>query len=123
MLQVKTFLVPSEQDSANEFLKTHKPMGQVHFNKDTIVIFYDDFLTTPELEIADLQELIVANRNAKFQQELALFMMKRELADTPSNLAHYDELSRAIKETEKALDAQDAKAAYVQAKIDVFKTN
>jgi hypothetical protein len=41
MVQVETFLLPGEQDKAN-VLKTHKPVGQVHFNTNMIVVFWDN---------------------------------------------------------------------------------
>jgi hypothetical protein len=52
MLQVATFLLPNQQDMANEFLKIHKPVGNIDFNKDTIVVFYEDD------PAADLVELV-----------------------------------------------------------------
>jgi hypothetical protein len=29
MLQIKTFELPAQESAANEFLKTHKPMGEL----------------------------------------------------------------------------------------------
>jgi hypothetical protein len=37
MIQAATFKVPEQDKQANEFLRTHKPAGDIHFNKDTIV--------------------------------------------------------------------------------------
>lgn len=48
MLQVATFKIssswfsPSQQEEANEFLKTYKPVGNINLNKDTIVVFWED---------------------------------------------------------------------------------
>jgi hypothetical protein len=42
MLQVETFLLPQQQAEANAFLKTHAPHGPINFNRDMIVVFYED---------------------------------------------------------------------------------
>lgn len=122
MIQIATFLVPQQQNAANEFLKTHKPDGQVNFNKDTVVIFWDDGTYPPEHQIADLQDLLQSNRQARFQQEVALHVMKAELADTPTNMARYDELSRGIAGLEAGLSVQELKAAFVEEKIKQLKS-
>ena len=111
MLQVATFLVPQEQDKANEVLKAHKPEGQVHFNKDTIVVFYSDGVYGPAAQIADLQELLESAQVAKIQQEIALHMLKAEIADLKPKQARYRELDDAIINTQRALDTQDLKMA------------
>ena len=41
MLQIATFSLPDDQDKANEFLKTHKPIGNIEFNKDMLFIGYE----------------------------------------------------------------------------------
>lgn len=123
MLQVASFTLPSEQDKANEFLKTHKPMGQVSFNKDIIVVFWEDGEYPAEYEIADLRELLQSNKMAKLQQEIALHVMKAELADTPTNMARYNELSAGIKGLETGLSIQDIKADFVQKRIDSLTGN
>jgi DNA gyrase/topoisomerase IV subunit A len=114
MLQVQTFLVPSEQDKANEFLKTHKPVGNINFNKDTIVVFYEDD------PAADLLELLESVGNAKFQQEVALFMMKRDIAglNPAHNKGKFEELDNAIRECQNTIDNQDAKAEYLKKRIE-----
>jgi hypothetical protein len=112
MLQVATFLVPQQQEKANEFLKTHKPVGNINFNKDTIVVFYEDD------PAADLLELLESVGNAKFQQEVALFMMKRDIADLKRTNKRYDELADAIRQTEEAIGNQDAKAEYLTKRIE-----
>jgi hypothetical protein len=115
MIQVATFLVPEEQDKANAFLKDHKPAQQgINFNKDTIVIFYE------EDPAADLVELLESVRAARFQQEVALHIAKRELADlNPShNKGRYEEVDNAIKNIQDAIAIQDAKEAFVLQKIE-----
>lgn len=114
MLQVATFLVPSEQDKANEFLKAHKPVGNINFNRDTIVVFYEDD------PAADLLELMESVGHARFQQELALHMLKRDIAglNRVKNKEKFDELDNAIRNTQEAIDDQDAKAEYLKARIE-----
>jgi hypothetical protein len=119
MLQVASFLLPSEQDKANEFLRTHKPAGNINFNKDTIIVFYDDGTISPEYEIADFQELLESNRKARVQQEIALHVMKAELADlNPThNKGRYEEVSYQIRQVEDAISTQDIKAEFVRTRI------
>jgi NifB/MoaA-like Fe-S oxidoreductase len=114
MLQVQTFLLPDGQDKANEFLKTHKPVGNINFNKDTIVVFYEDD------PAADLLELLESVGNAKFQQEVALFMMKRDIAglNPAHNKGKFEELDNAIRECQNTIDNQDAKAEYLKKRIE-----
>jgi hypothetical protein len=114
MLQVATFLVPSEQDKANKFLTTHKPVGNINFNKDTIVVFYEDD------PAADIVELLESVGNAKFQQGIALYMLKRDIAglNRVKNKARFDELDNAIRQTQEAMDDQDAKAEYLKKIIE-----
>jgi DNA gyrase/topoisomerase IV subunit A len=110
MLQVATFLVPAEQEKANEFLKAHKPVGNINFNKDTIVIFYEND------PAADLVEYLESVNAAKFQQEVALYMLKRDIAglNRVKNKAKFDELDNAIRATQESIDNQDAKAEYLE---------
>ena len=116
MLQVQTFLVPSEQDKANEFLKTHRPApnGGLSFNKDMVVIFYDDDPAAP------LVEYLESVGNARFQQELAIHMLKRDIAglNPVHNKGKYEELDNAIRNAQEAIDDQDAKAEYVKQRIE-----
>lgn len=111
MLQVKSFALPAEEGKANEFLKTHKPVGNINFNKDIIVVFYEDDAA------ADFVELLESVGNARFQQEVALFMMKRDLADLKPTNKKYDELVDAIRQTEDAIGNQDAKATWLKQRI------
>src|SRR5947209_8256347 len=123
MIQVATFLMPEEQALANEFLKTHKPEGQIHFNKDTIVVFYDDGTYPAEYQIADLQEMLLSNRKAKLQMEIALHVMKSERADLnpKQNAGKYEEISNAINQTADAIATQDIKAAFAEQRIEELR--
>ena len=114
MLQVASFALPAEQAKANEFLKTHKPVGNINFNKDTIVVFYED---DPAADLVDLLESV---GNARFQQEVALHLMKRDIAglNPMHNKGKYEELDNAIKQCQDAIDNQDAKAEYVKQRIE-----
>lgn len=114
MLQVATFLVPAEQDKANEFLKAHKPVGNINFNRDTIICFYEDD------PAADIVELLESVGNAKFQQGIALHMLKRDIAglNRVKNKEKFDELDHAIRQTQEAIDDQDAKAEYLKKIIE-----
>lgn len=107
-------MVPSEQDKANEFLKIHKPVGNINFNKDTIVIFYEND------PAADILELLESVANAKFQQGIALHMLKRDIAglNRVKNKEKFDELDNAIRQTQEAMDDQDAKADYLRTIIE-----
>jgi hypothetical protein len=114
MLQVATFLVPAEQDKANEFLKTHKPSQQgINFNKDTIVIFYEND------PAADLVEQLENVQAARFSQELALHILKSQIADlNPShNKGKYEELDGAIRNVQDAIANQDIKADFLNKNI------
>ena len=132
-MQVAVFLVPAEQQEANEFLRTHKPEGQVHFNKDTIVVFYDTGEVSPEYRIAEYRELLRSNENATFQQELALYVMQQQLADlkeersqlkTGSNKGRVEEIDNLISQItsgivngKQAIAMQGIKADFVNMKI------
>jgi hypothetical protein len=117
MLQVATFKIskslfsPSQQEEANEFLKAHKPVGNINFNRDTIVVFYEDD------PAADIVELLESVGNARFQQEIALHMLKRDIAGLKPTNKKYDELADAIRQTEDAIGDQDAKAEYLKVLI------
>ena len=80
MLQVASFALPDQKEEANVFLATHKPVGNISFNKDMIVIFYDDGSISKQHEIAEMRELLVSNKSARFQQQVALHVLKAELA-------------------------------------------
>lgn len=120
MLQVQTFVLPGQQTEANEFLKTHAPEGPINFNRDMIVVFYDDGVAHPSQAIADLRELLKSNANAKFQMEVALHVMKKDLAglNPLKNKGRYEECFNAIRQTEEKIADQDTKAAFVQSRID-----
>ena len=79
MLQVASFALPDQKEEANVFLTTHKPVRNISFNKDMIVS-WDDGIVTKEAQIAEMRELLVSNKSARFQQEVALHVLKAELA-------------------------------------------
>ena len=81
MIQVATFLLPSEQEKANEFFRTYKPVGNINFNKDTLIILWEDGEYTLAEQISDLQELVISNKKQRWQFEVSLSLMKREVAD------------------------------------------
>lgn len=117
MIQVASFKLPEQEEAANFFLATHKP-DNISTQPNLMVVYYEDGTNPVEYQVAALQELIAGQANARIQQEVALFVSKRELADTPTNMARYDELTDQIKQIENALELQDAKTAFVQSKID-----
>lgn len=117
MRQVATFKVPEEQDKANQFLKEHKP-DTINFNTNLIVIFYDDGQYPIEHEIADINERILANRQAIFDKKVALHMMKAEQAAIPTNMARWRELDDAIRSMQEALDNHDMKHDFAVAERD-----
>lgn len=123
MLQIATFSLPEEQDKVNEFLKTHKPIGNIEFNKDMLFIGYETGDFPVEYEIAALQEMLAGNRTARVQQEIALHVMQYELADLnpKHNKPKYDEISGAIYNVKKSMDIQDVKAAFVEKRIQELR--
>jgi transcription elongation factor GreA-like protein len=136
MKQVATFLVPEQQAEANEFLRTHKPEEQF-FNKDTMIFFYDTGEVSPAYEIADLQELLRSNKNARFQQEVTRFVLQRQLADlqaerstlnTKANKTRVEEvdnmisnIKQAISQADQAILMQDIKAEFAEGRIVELK--
>jgi transcription elongation factor GreA-like protein len=136
MKQVATFLVPEQQAEANEFLRTHKPEEQF-FSKDTIIFFYDTGEVSPAYEIADLQELLRSNKNARFQQEVTRFVLQRQLADlqaerstlnTKANKTRVEEvdnmisnIKQAISQADQAILMQDIKAEFAEGRIVELK--
>lgn len=136
MQQVASYLLPQQRDEANEFLKTHK-IEQQFFNKDTIILFYDNGEDLPAYKVAELQELLRANANTKFQQEVAMFVMERQIADlksersllnTKNNKGRVEEVDHLISQltdgisgAKQAIVMQDIKAEYVQGRIAALK--
>jgi hypothetical protein len=57
---------------------------------------------------------------AKFQQGIALHMLKRDIAglNRVKNKEKFDELDHAIRQTQEAMDDQDAKAEHVRILIE-----
>src|SRR4051794_30437796 len=105
MLQIATFTLPDEQDKANEFLRTHKPIGNIEFSKDILFLGYEDGEYPVEYQISDLQEMIRGNRAARLQQEVAMNVLEYELADLnpKHNKGRYDELTSARLNTKKGM--------------------
>src|SRR5436190_16593233 len=81
MLQIATFQLPDEQNLANEFLRTHKPIGNIEFSKDILFMGYEDGEYPVEYQIDDLNDMIRSNRAARLQQEIALCVLAYELKD------------------------------------------
>jgi hypothetical protein len=59
MLHVASLALSTEQDKANEFFKTRKPVGNSNFNMDTIVVFYED---DPAPELVEVLESVGSPR-------------------------------------------------------------
>jgi hypothetical protein len=121
MLQVHTFRVPDDQEAANEFLKTHKPAGEIHFNTNMIVIFHDDGNYPPEYQIADLRELLLGNNNATFQMEVALDVMKHDLADLKPGTKNWQDLNSAVMDTQNKIAVQYIKKDFAGKRIEEIK--
>lgn len=82
MIQVKTFLLPKQQDAANEFLATHKPQeNQVHFNTNMIFVYYDDGVFPLEYERDMWNEYLPPIRNQRQDTEIAIAVLKMDLAN------------------------------------------
>src|SRR5690606_5400354 len=85
------------------------------------IIFYDDLALSPEHDRAEmivgLREMLKANRNARFQQEVAMHVMKYELADMQPGKQPYNEKSADIRKIQEAMNIQDVKAAFAEARI------
>ncbi|MFN3658176.1 MAG: hypothetical protein ACK4UO_13045 [Pseudolabrys sp.] len=111
----------SQVDEANEFLKVHKPVGSINFNRDTIVVFYEDDAA------ADIVDLLQSVRDARFNQQIALHMLKDELAglnpDKDKHGHRQRELTEAIAATSEAVAIQDTKEAYLLERIDERRAN
>ena len=120
MLQVQTFALPGQQSEANEFLKTHIPEGPINFNRDMIVVFYDDGVQSPAEEITHLRELSRACSQSKIQLEVALEVLKMQRADLnpKKNAGKFDEVSAQIVDIHHKLDTLQVKSTYVQSRID-----
>lgn len=133
MLQIATFSLPGQQEEANEFLKTHKPDGSIHFNTNMVVVFFDDGVVPPAWQISDLQEMLRGQSGAKLQQEIALHTLSTQLADLKSEKSHlnvrhnkgrYEEvdnlisqIEKAIAKTKEAIALQGVKEEFVKQRI------
>lgn len=116
MLQVKTFLLPMEEEKANQLMETVK-VTNTSFNKDMIVVFHDDGIKTDAERLADLQEMLASIRAAQFQQEVALHMLKHDRANAKPGSDAFAEFDHGCIKTQQAIDDQDVKAEFVLGKI------
>jgi hypothetical protein len=123
MLQIATFTLPDENDNANAFLRTHKPFGEIARMGDLLFIAYEDGTYPPEYEIAELQELIAGQRAARLQLDIALHVLKAQLADLNPrhNKGRYEELMAQKFNVQAQIDNQELKIAFVQGKIDALR--
>ena len=123
MIQVKTFMLPDEEQEANDFLATHRPAGPINFNHDKIFVFFDDGTYPSEYEISEWDELLNAQRSAIHQQEVILHTLEFQRADVnpTKNKNQYDDLTHGIRQTQILLDTQRQKMSFVQSKIDALR--
>jgi hypothetical protein len=123
MLQIHAFQLPDEIEKANEFLRAHKPAGNIHFQQDLMLVFEEDGSVPSGYAISEYNELLVSVRAARIQQQVALHVMQFERAELNmvSNKGKYEELSHGIKQTEKAIALQDAKEAHLVQKIEELR--
>jgi hypothetical protein len=119
MLQVACFRLPDEQDKANEFLKQHKPVGTISFTQDIVFIAYDP---DPAAPLLDMLESV---RNARFQQEVALYILESELAaiNRVRNKGAYEEKDNQIQAVQRAIDTQDTKADFLTKRIKELRAS
>src|SRR4051794_26550149 len=116
MLQIATFSLPDEQDKVNEFLKTHKPIGNIEFNKDMIFVGYETGEYPVEYEIGTLHERLIAQKETRFQHEIALHVLEYEQADLnpKHNKPRWDEIEGAKYNIRRTMSIEDAKGAFVE---------
>lgn len=119
MLQVQTFLLPAEQDQANEFLQAHKPVGNINFNRDMIVVFYNAGDITPELEADEWREYLYNAIRHKQDVEIALHVARAEQADLnpKHNKGRYDQLANDIIQLQREIDTIELKLDFVRSRI------
>jgi hypothetical protein len=124
MLQLHVFNVNHDVDKVNEFLATHKPVGEIEFIQDQILVFIETGDYPAEYLIADLEELIRNVETAKVQQEIAMHTLEYERADVNmvKNKSKYEELSAGIQSCKKAMSMQDAKAEFLKKKIEALRS-
>jgi hypothetical protein len=121
MLQIATFQLPDQQDQANEFLKTHKPMGEIARRGDLLFIAYETGDYPVEYQVADLQDLIRSANNIILQQQIAIHAIEYERADIQPGKQRYDEMTTAISQCKRQIDIQQVKIDYVQKRIAALK--
>jgi len=118
MLKVASFALPKEEDKANEFLATHK-VASTSFNKDMIVVFVEDGIVTPAMQIADLREYLRSMEDAQFQQQVSLHVMEEELKglNAKRNKPRFDDITSAIANVKAGIANQEIKKAFVEKRI------
>lgn len=122
-LQVKTFLLPAAENEANDFLKAHRPMGEIARMGDLLFVAYDDGTYPVELEIADMQEMLRNNQQTRIQHEIALKVMNLELSKVRPDKQRYGQILTGIKHTEEVMQAEETKAAYVRERIATLQSH
>jgi hypothetical protein len=120
MLQIKTFKLPDEETAANEFLATHKPFGEIARMGDLLFVAVEDGSYPVEYEIAWLAEYLQGVREAKLQQEVALYVMQAEMADLGNKKAA-DELSVQVKNLKDGIAKQDMKVQFLENRIAALR--
>lgn len=122
MLQVHTFQLPDEAEKANEFLATHKPIGDINFQHDQMIVFTEDGTVPPAYEIATLNELLMSVRAAKLQQEIALNTMRDEKKAPYISKNDEQKLTHQIIEVEEGIKRQNSKEAYILKRIEEVRS-
>jgi hypothetical protein len=125
MLQIATFAIPAEQEKANEFLRTHKPEGEIARMGDVLFIAYETGEYSADYEIADLQALLRGAKQTRIQHEIALEVLKedRDKLNAKSNKSQWDELTDAITGMLRTMKTQEIKAAVVEQRIKTLQSS
>jgi hypothetical protein len=118
MLQVHAFQLPDHVEKANEFLKTHKPFGDIHFVQDQMLVFVEDGANPPAYQIAELEDLLRAVRASKRQQEVAIAVAtdERNSGYLPKN--QIQKITNDIISLEEAIKHQESKEKFLLARIE-----
>lgn len=121
MLQVASFrlkrslFAPSQEREANEFMASHKVVN-TSFNKDTVIVFVEDGVITPAMQLADLREYVRSMDDAQFQQEVSLHILEDELNGLTTK-DRTQEVAAAISNIKKAIANQQLKKEFVLKRI------
>jgi hypothetical protein len=120
MIQVATFLLPQEQEKANEFLKTHHPdaaSGGINFNRDMIVIFYDDGVMGKQREISSWREYLYGAENTMKNILISQTMCLRDIEIHKHGTRAYDDANTALRELNERMAELTYKIDFVKGKI------